>query len=105
MALEFTDANFESEVLNSPVPVLVDFWATWCAPCRMIAPIIDQVSNEAEGVAKVGKIDIDQNQAIAAKYGIRSIPTMLFFKNGQVVDTIVGAGVSKSGLIDKLKSL
>jgi len=105
MALEFTDANFESEVLNSPVPVLVDFWATWCAPCRMIAPIIDQVSTEIEGVAKVGKIDIDQNQAIAAKYGIRSIPTMLFFKNGQVVDTIVGAGVNKSGLIDKLKSL
>lgn len=105
MSEQYNESNFEAEVLNSPVPVLVDFWATWCGPCRMIAPLIDQVSAEVAGVAKVGKVDVDSNPAISAKYGVRSIPTLLFFKNGQVVDTIVGAGVSKAALVDKLKSL
>lgn len=89
--LEFTDSNFEQEVLQSSVPVLVDFWAVWCAPCRLIAPIIDQLSEEYNGKMKFGKLDVDNNQATAIKYGIRSIPTLLFFKNGQVVETVIGA--------------
>ncbi len=104
MALQITEANFESEVLGSAVPVLVDFWATWCGPCKMISPIVDQVSTEMAGVAKVCKADVDVNKDLANRFGIRSIPTLLFFKNGELVDTIVGA-TSKDNIISHLKAL
>ncbi|ALM21406.1 thioredoxin [Nonlabens tegetincola] len=90
MALEITDANFEETVLNSDKPVMVDFWAAWCGPCRMVGPIIDELSNEYDGKAVVGKIDVDANQEFAAKYGVRNIPTVLVFKNGEIVDRQVG---------------
>ncbi|WP_018676677.1 thioredoxin [Riemerella columbina] len=90
MALEFTDSNFKDEVLGSDKPVLVDFWAVWCGPCRMLAPIIDELSNDFEGKALVGKVDVDNNQQTAMEYGIRNIPTMLIFKNGEVVEKLVG---------------
>lgn len=86
-----TDADFNQQVLESDVPVLVDFWAPWCGPCRMIAPALDQLATEYAGKAKVVKVDIDQNQATALKYHVRSIPMLLVFKNGQVQDTQVGA--------------
>ncbi len=86
----FSAANWADEVENSSTPVLVDFWAVWCGPCRMIAPIVDELSNEYEGVVKVGKLNVDENSAIAAKYGVMSIPTLLVFKNGQPVERIVG---------------
>lgn len=89
--VHLTDDNFETEVLKSDVPVLVDFWATWCGPCRMIAPSIDELATEYAGKAKIGKLDVDNNQNVAITYGIRSIPALLVFKNGKVVDTIVGA--------------
>lgn len=98
---EFTDSNFEKEVLQSDIPVLIDFWAVWCAPCRLIAPIIDELSEEYAGKVKFGKLDVDNNQQTAIKYSIRSIPTLLFFKNGEVVDTIIGA-VPKEELKKKL---
>ncbi len=104
MALNITEDNFDSEVLASDVPVLVDFWAQWCGPCKMIAPIIDQIATEVEGQAKVGKVDVDAASALAARYNVRSIPTLIFFKNGEVVDTIVGAG-SKDAILSKLKAL
>ena len=90
MALEITDATFEEVVLNSDKPVLVDFWAVWCGPCRMVGPVIDQVSSEYEGKAVVGKVDVDANQEFAAKYGVRNIPTVLLFHNGEVVSRQVG---------------
>ena len=90
MALEITDATFEEQVLNSEKPVMVDFWAAWCGPCRMVGPIIDEISDEYDGKAIVGKVDIDANQEFAAKYGVRSIPTVLVFKNGEVVERKVG---------------
>ena len=90
MALEITDANFETEVLKSDKPVIVDFWAEWCGPCRMVGPIIDEISNEYTGKATVAKLDVDSNQEFAAKYGVRNIPTVLFFKNGELVDRKVG---------------
>lgn len=90
MALEFTDGTFDESVLRSDKPVLVDFWATWCGPCRMLGPVIEQLHNDFEGKALVGKVDVDNNQQIAMKYGIRNIPTVLIFKNGEVVDKIVG---------------
>jgi thioredoxin 1 len=86
-----TDANFNSEVLKSNVPVLVDFWAEWCYPCKMIAPVVKEISSEYAGKLKVGKLDTDRNQTTAVQYGISGIPTLLLFKNGQVVDRIVGA--------------
>jgi len=90
MALEITDATFEELVLNSDKPVLVDFWATWCGPCRMVAPIIDELSAEFDGRAIIGKVDVDANQDFPSKFGIRNIPTVLIFKNGEVIGRQVG---------------
>lgn len=103
MALEITDVNFEQEVLMSSQPVLLDFWATWCGPCRAIAPAIEELAKDYEGRAVVGKVDVDANE-IPGRYGIRNIPTVLFFKNGEVVDKLVGAA-PKSAYADKLKAL
>ncbi|MAT40637.1 MAG: thioredoxin [Ectothiorhodospiraceae bacterium] len=99
--IEITDANFEQEVLKSDVPVLIDFWAVWCGPCRMIAPIVEEIAGEYEGKAKVGKLDVDNNPNTAVKYGIRSIPSLLIFNGGEVVDNIVGA-VPKDQIVEKL---
>jgi len=104
MALEITDANFEETVLKSDKPVLLDFWAEWCGPCRMVAPFVQQISEEFEGKAVVGKVDVDNNPGVAAKFGIRNIPTILFFKNGEVADKQVGA-VPKNTLVSKLEAL
>jgi thioredoxin 1 len=105
MSLKLTDANFQSEVIDSTVPVLVDFWAEWCGPCKMIGPVIDQVSAELEGAAKVGKVNVDEARELAVKYNVRSIPLLLFFKNGEVKDQIVGASVTKDQLKAKLQAL
>ena len=99
-----TDANFEDEVLNSDQPVLVDFWATWCGPCRTIAPTIEKIAADFDGRAKVVKLDVDNNPQTAMKYGIRSIPSLLFFKGGRPVDQMVGV-VSERVLADKLDTL
>jgi thioredoxin 1 len=104
MALEITDKNFDQEVLQSSKPALVDFWATWCGPCRAIAPAIDELAKEYEGRAVVGKVDVDANDEISARYGIRNIPTVLFFKNGELVDKQVGAA-AKSTFEEKLRGL
>ncbi len=105
MALQFTDDNFHSEVLDSDLPVLVDFWAEWCGPCKAIGPIIDQLAADLEGQAKVGKVNVDQARDLAVKYGVRSIPFLLFFKNGEVKDQIIGANVTKDQLKAKLLGL
>jgi thioredoxin 1 len=89
--IEFTDANFESEVIKSEKPVLVDFWAPWCGPCKMIAPIVAEISGEYDGRLKVGKVNTDDNQKIATDFGVMSIPTLMIFKNGEVVERIIGA--------------
>ncbi|WP_298950034.1 thioredoxin [uncultured Nonlabens sp.] len=104
MALEITDANFEETVLKSDKPVLVDFWAAWCGPCRMVGPIIDEVSTEYADKAVVGKMDVDANQEFAAKYGVRNIPTVLVFQNGEVVGRQVGVA-PKDAYTDALDSL
>ncbi|OUV70219.1 MAG: thioredoxin [Flavobacteriales bacterium TMED123] len=103
MALEITDANFQEVVLDSDKPVLVDFWATWCGPCRTISPIIDELATELEGKAVVGKVNVDDNSEIPQNYGIRNIPTLLVFKNGELVDKMVGV-VPKSQMIEKLEA-
>ena len=99
--VELSETNFDQEVLKATLPVLVDFWAVWCGPCKMIAPIVDELSVEYDGKLKIGKVDVDNHQQIAMQYGIRSIPTLLIFKDGKVVEQIVGAAPKKS-LVDKL---
>jgi thioredoxin len=104
MAIEFTNANFDQLVLTSDKPVLVDFWAEWCGPCRMVSPLVEEISEEYAGRALVGKVDVDNNPGIAMKFGIRNIPTLLFFKNGKVADKQVGA-VPKANIVSKLEGL
>lgn len=104
MALEVNDSNFDEIVIKAGKPVIVDFWAEWCGPCRMVAPIIEEISREYENRAVVAKCDVDNNPQIAAKYGIRNIPTVLFFKEGKIADKQVGA-VPKSNFIAKLNPL
>ncbi len=104
MAIELTDANFEEIVINSDKPVLVDLWAEWCGPCRMVGPIVEELGHDYEGKAVIGKLDVDSNPSTTAKYGIRNIPTILFFKNGAVVDKHVGVS-PKSVLAGKLEKL
>ena len=104
MAIEINDSNFEEIVLKSDKPVMVDFWAAWCGPCRMVGPIMDELSSEFHGKALVGKVDIDSNQQYAAKFGVRNIPTVLIFKNGELIERKVGV-LSKSNyskLLDEL---
>ncbi|MBF0597564.1 thioredoxin [Faecalibacter rhinopitheci] len=104
MALEITDASFASDIIESGKPAMVDFWAVWCGPCRMVGPIVEEIASEYQGKAIVGKVDVDTNQEVAAEYGIRNIPTILFFKDGQVVDKVVGV-VPKEQLIEKLNAI
>lgn len=104
MAIAITDANFDEIVLKSDKPVLLDFWAEWCGPCRLVGPFVEQIAQEFEGKAVVGKVDVDSNPGVASRFGIRNIPTILFFKNGEVADKQVGA-VPKATLVSKLEAL
>lgn len=102
MAIEFTDTNFKTEVLESKLPVLVDFWATWCGPCKMITPIVEELAKEYHGKMKIGKVNVDDNPKTATSYGIMSIPTLIFFKDGKVMDQAVGA-LNKAQLKKKIE--
>ncbi|HKI79106.1 MAG TPA: thioredoxin [Ignavibacteriaceae bacterium] len=102
--INLSDDNFETEVLKSQQPVLIDFWAEWCGPCRMIAPIVEELASQYDGKVKIGKLDVDNNQQTAMKYGVRSIPTLLVFKNGEVKETIIGA-VPKQQIEQKLNAV
>ena len=104
MTIEITDTNFQEVVIEAGKPAVIDFWAEWCGPCRMLTPIIKELSTEYEGRVVVGKVDVDSNPGISAKYGIRNIPTLLFFKDGQVVDKQVGV-VPKGALVNKIDAL
>jgi len=104
MALELTDSNFDEIVIKSDKPVIVDFWAEWCGPCRMVGPIVNEVGEDFKDKAVVGKLDVDSNPEITMRFGIRNIPTILFFKNGEVADKQVGA-VPKSAIVSKLEAL
>jgi thioredoxin 1 len=104
MAVEIADSNFSDVVTNSDKPVVVDFWAAWCGPCRMVGPLIEEMHGEYDGRAVIGKVDVDQNPGVSAQFGVRSIPTILFIKNGQVVDKVVGA-VPKATLTQKLDAI
>jgi thioredoxin 1 len=102
--LKFTQANFQEQVLGVPGPVVVDFWAEWCGPCKMIAPLLEELSGEYDGRVRIGKVNIDEEQALAAEYGVRAIPTLLFFKSGEVAEQIVGM-CSKRDLKSKIDRL
>ncbi len=102
--IEITDANFEDEVAKSELPVLIDFWAVWCGPCRMIAPIVEELASEYDGKVKIGKLDVDNNQQTSIKFGVRSIPTLLTFKGGEVKEVIIGA-VPKAQIVQKLNAV
>ena len=102
--ITFTDGNFEEEVINSSIPVLVDFWAEWCAPCKMIASTVDEIAQEFDGKLQVGQVDVDSNPKVSSKYQIRSIPSIVFFKNGKVTDQIVGA-VPKVKIMSKIETI
>jgi len=104
MSLAVTDTSFEEEVLKSDVPVLVDFWAEWCQPCKMVSPIVDEIGQEYAGRVKVAKIDVDSNSKIATQYGIMSIPSLLFFKDGKVVDQVVGV-IPKKAFVERLNKI
>lgn len=104
MTIKITDADFDEQVLNSKEPVLVDFWAEWCGPCKAIGPMLEELSGELEGKVKIAKLNIDENQNTTIKYGVRSIPTMILFKNGEAVDIKVGAGTPKAGMAKWLES-
>ncbi len=101
MAVQVTDSNFEAEILKSDTPALVDFWAPWCGPCRAMGPVIDELASEFEGKVRIAKMNVDENPATPSKYGIRAIPTIILFKNGEVVEQITGA-VSKSSIKDMI---
>ena len=101
---EFTDQNFETDVQESGLPVLIDFWAVWCGPCKAIAPVLEEIAKEYKGKIKVGKVDVDKNQDTASKYGVRSIPTLLLMKNGEIINQLVGA-VPKSNITDILDDI
>ncbi|MBP5982201.1 MAG: thioredoxin [Fluviicola sp.] len=104
MAIEITDANFEEIVLKSEKPVLVDFWAEWCGPCRLLGPIVEEMATEYEGRAIIGKVNVDENPGVSAKFGIRNIPTVIFVKGGEIADKSVGA-VPKTQLASKLDAI
>ena len=102
--MEVSDESFDSEIINSEIPAMVDFWAEWCGPCKMVGPVVEELASEYEGKIKIAKMDVDQNRQTPAKYGIRNIPSLLLFKGGELVNTIVGAQ-PKSSIEDELKKL